>query len=187
MPSPASCDSAVRLSLRLNTDGTLRGRSRPRKAAIAVELLFAVPLLIIGLFAIVQFGIYFTKLQGLSLAARDGAKAASETPPGSLVGPGVPANVTQAVIQQLVSCGIDPCAIILQHNVGGGPVQTLRTDGAPPCPGCDAPPGPPFPAASVRVTICTPFTEMMPNVLQSFGFDISGHFAQRSTTYAHEL
>lgn len=147
------------------------------------------PILVIGLFAIVEFGIYFTRLQGLSLAARDGAKAASETPVAALVGPTVPANIAQAIEQQLVSAGIVPCAIVLEHTVNG-PVETFRTDGVPDCPACGpspVPPAVPIPPVSVRVTICVPFTQMMPNALQPFGFDVSSLFAQRTTTYAHEL
>lgn len=165
--------------------------ARPRSAAVLLELIIALPILIIIVVGIVQFGLFFQNLQQLALASRVGAHAAAETAAlpaeGEVAGDPVPMAIVTAITQQLSSSGIDPCAIILEHNVNSGTTleQTLRTDTAPNCPDCDEP-GSAIPGHSVRVTVCVRMDELMPNCLTMFGFDVANYVSQSSTTFCYE-
>jgi hypothetical protein len=86
----------------------------------------------------------------------------------------VPASVVAAVTQQLGSSNIDYCRIRLEHNVGGGaPVAYLQT--GPSACNCDPmtvlPPADRPAGEYVRVTVCVQAGDLMPNLLQVFGFN----------------
>ena len=162
---------------------------------VALELILALPVLFIGLFAVIEFAVYFSGAQQLALASRVGAEEASQVVlPNNNGGP-VPASIVNAVLDQLGSVGISPCQIILEHNVNsvddpqnpGQPIQPLQTfvTSFGDC-NCQ-PPDTPLPELAVRVTICVELTELVPNVLATFGFDAEGKTAQQSTVFRHEL
>ncbi len=142
------------------------------------------PVWLIALLAIIEYGQILSNLQQVSLASRVGAEEASQTLvlPTSPGGP-VPANVLAAIDQQLASSGISRCRVILEHNVGG-PVTLVSGT----CDGC-VPPATPLPVDReyVRVTVCVPLTELTPNLLALFGFDIADCTAQQSATFRYEL
>ena len=52
-------------------------RSRDQRGAAAVEMAIVLPILILLVFGIVEFSIYFNRLQGLQAAAREGARVAA--------------------------------------------------------------------------------------------------------------
>jgi len=52
-------------------------RSHDERGAAAVEFAIVLPVLILLIFGIVQFSIYFNRLQGLQAAAREGARVAA--------------------------------------------------------------------------------------------------------------
>ena len=101
----------------------------------------------------------------------------------------VPAEVLAAIDDQLFSSGIERCLVRLEHNVGGATVVLQ----SPPMPDCDCGPdmnlGPPPPGEYVRLTVCTELSEVMPNGLLTFGFDISGadNTAECTTVLRYEL
>jgi Flp pilus assembly protein TadG len=158
-----------------------------RRGAVTLEFIVALPVLLIVLLAVVEFGMFFSSMQQVDLACRVGAEAASQStflPYGLAT---VPPDVTDPISQQLGSSGISPCKIILEHNVLPTP-QTLTTTYVPEC-ACD-PPATPLPAGlarSVRVTVCVPMSSLAPNCLALFGFDLTGRCAQCSTTLRYEL
>jgi len=169
-------------------------RARRRRAAVLLELIVTLPILAIIVIASVQFGLYYQNMQQVSLASRVGAREAAETtslPDESLVPPPapVPSAIVAAITQQLSSSGIDPCAVILEHNVNSSSSfteQTLRSDIAPDCPACEEPSSM-LPSRTVRVTVCVKMSELMPNCLKMFGFDISTYTSQSSTTVSYEV
>lgn len=55
----------------------LGGMRRGERGASAVEFALVLPLLVLFLFGILQFGIAFTRTQGMEAAAREGARVAS--------------------------------------------------------------------------------------------------------------
>lgn len=153
-----------------------------RRGAVTIELLVALPVLIVIVLAVLQFGYYFTGSQQLALASRVGADEAAQTP-GLPAAGAVPLNIANAINRQLASAGITPVAIIVEHNTAG-PKQVLRTDFVPnTCPE----PTSILPFETVRVTVCVPLTDLMPNCLSTLGFDLTGRFAQVTTTFGYEL
>jgi len=162
-----------------------RRRLTRKTGAATLELIMATPIFLVVILGVIQFGVFFTRMQMVALACRDGAEIASES---SLPLAGdVPANVLSAIDQQLLSSSIAGCRVRLEHNVGGA--QAVLSTGT-----CDCGPEnvltPPLPLDEyVRVTICVPLSEVMPNLLGSFGFDIDcpGYFAECTTVMRHEL
>ena len=55
----------------------LRNRSHDESGAAAVEMAIVLPVLILLVFGIIQWSIYFNRLQGLQAAAREGARVAA--------------------------------------------------------------------------------------------------------------
>lgn len=179
---------------------TRRGR---RTGSVTLELILSLPVLFIGLFAVIEFATYFSGAQQVSLASRVGAEEASQVPLPNEVGNGMPNNpgnpvpesVVNAVLDQLGSSEITPCRIILEHNVNSvddpqnpgqsiKPVQMFVTSFGD-C-DCDSPQGP-LPEDAVRLTVCVQMTEIVPNVLATFGFDIEEKVVQYTAVFRHEL
>ena len=52
-------------------------RSHDQRGAAAVEMAIVLPILILLVFGIIEFSIYFNRLQGLQAAAREGARVAA--------------------------------------------------------------------------------------------------------------
>jgi hypothetical protein len=156
-----------------------------RRGAIIVELLIALPVLVILLLAALEFGVMLANFQQISLASRDGALVASETTDLDTA-VAVPPEVVDVVVRQLASSGMSPCRIRLEHNVGGAPMVLLE----PPVGGCDCDPGmlamPPS-RTYVRLTVCVDLEQAAPNCIQQFGFDLSGQTAEYSTLMRHEM
>jgi Flp pilus assembly protein TadG len=163
--------------------------SRRCRGAITLELLIMLPVWLIVMLAIVQFGLLIGNRQQVALASRVGAEEASRTIglAGTTNGDPVPANVINVVEQQLLSSGINRCKITLEHNLRPAPPAppTILTSGSCTCPTVDNPLPPN--REYVRVTVYVPATELTPNVLSIFGFDISTRFVRNATTFRHEL
>jgi len=167
-------------------------RACSRIGSVMVEFLLVMPILLIVLLTVIEFGMFFSNMQQVALACRVGAEVASQS--GSLPNTGpVPTNITDAIGQQLGSSGIRYGAVILQHNVNGSTYTLTTPDSLPPScspPPTDLPPTPPpatnYGRLSVRITICVPMTELAPNCLAIFGFDLSGRYAKYSTTFRYE-
>ena len=153
-------------------------RRRIRRAGVVVELLLTLPVLFIALLAIVEFGLILANVKQVALASREGAKLAAETAP---LNGGTAAVIRNLVDDRLESAGMGTNAsqgVTLQDTVTFG----TFTDGD-----CPAPAAPPLPLGAVRVTVCVELEKLSPNLLQAFGFDISGLVVEHTTTYRHEL
>ncbi len=164
---------------------SIAGRAAPlRRGSVTLELIVMLPVWLIVMGAIVQFGLLIGNRQQVALASRVGAEEASRTT-GLAAAGGVPGNVVAVVEQQLQSSGIQQCKITLEHNLAGPATLSTGT--------CDCPTlgtsgtWPPSSGEYVRVTVYVPATELAPNVLKFFGFDISERFIRNATTFRHEL
>ncbi len=172
-----------------------RLRRRLPRGVVTLVLILALPAWLILLAGVVEFGLILVNQQQVALASRVGAEAASQTPGlPTVTGGQVPANVLNAIDQQLASTGIGRCKVILEHNVvgeGPSPTPVPVTLSSPQPAGCNC--GPPSPdllpddRLYVRVTVYVPLTELSPNLLKISGFDISGMFLQQATTFRYEL
>lgn len=145
------------------------------------------PVWLIVMGAIVQFGLLIGNRQQVALASRVGAEEASRTPGLASTG-GVPSNVVAVVAQQLQSSGIQQCKITLEHNLGISTEFATLSTGTCNCPTLGVSGDwPPESGDYVRVTVYVPATKLAPNVLKFFGFDISERFIRNATTFRHEL
>jgi len=161
-----------------------------RRARATVELVLTLPILIMMSLALIQFGVLFQNMQLSSLASRVGAEEASQTTGlPTTDGDPVPTEIVEAVEQQLLSSGIYHCHIQLEHNVGGTTV--VLTSPADPVCECDPPDvlDPVPPGEYVRLTVCVPLNELMPNSLAFFGVSISdpAKATQFTTAFRYEL
>ncbi len=166
-----------------------RSRGRARQGAVILEFVLAVPILLVALVSIVQFGVFFANMQQVTLATRVGALEASQTLPlPTSSGEPIPQQILNVIDRQLESAKLARCQVRLEHNLGGSPVVNISGD--PEC-GCGPidPLADPPPGEYVRLTVVVPLGEMMPNGLAMFGFDVSApnRVAQYTTIFRHEL
>jgi len=164
---------------------------------VTLELILNLPIWLIFLLAIIQFGQVLSNLQQVALASRVGAEEASETATTTITtATTVPSNIIEAIEHQLEAAGIvdtggaSQCRVILEHNLGGTD-QRLDSTGAT-C-ACDPPAAPALPntvpdASYVRVTVCIPFSLVAPNLLDNYscGFSFSSRLIRQTTTFLHE-
>lgn len=158
-----------------------------------MELILCLPVWLIVLASTVEFGLLMTRLQQVALAARVGAMEAAQTD-GLQEFTDFPAGIEEVVDKQLQSAKrqsgkIEYCRLILEHSVGPGGTSPLFQDGNVPC-DCDPIPDSDIPVPMcgdyVRVTVCVRMTELTPNLLKIFGFDISQKIIQHTATYRYE-
>ena len=150
---------------------------------MVIELLLSLPIWLIGLLAVVEFGNLFSNLQQVALASRVGADVASRT--SALPNSGsISSSILSAINDQLSAANITPSEVILEHNLGGTYVKLVE--------GASSLSGPsqqtlPSVGTYVRVTVCVPATQLTPNVLRSFGFDALGWDVAESTTFPYTV
>lgn len=176
--------------------GSLRESRRlraKRRAVITLELILALPIMIIFLFAVVEFGLILASAQQVSYASRFGAKLASEEPRSSIGGLGDfntasgGSRLRTEIDRFLDTAGFatGACRVTLQHNVSGidNPLQTDPDDG------CDcAMPMDNLPTMReyVRVTVCVPFQGNIPDLLCGFGVSMEDCHLESTTTFRYE-
>jgi hypothetical protein len=155
---------------------------------MVVEMIMVVVILVLVTIGLVQFGNLFANAQQVALAARVGAEEASQTSLAATVDGGpVPNAVIDAVRHQLESSGIEFCHIRLEHNVGG--VKVLESDGTV---ACDCSPAQslaaPPPGEYVRLTVCVPLAEVMPQEESFLGAMFYGpnRTYEHTATFRHE-
>lgn len=173
------------------------GHCEPRRAGIVtVELILTLPVLLIFLAAVIQFGLIYTVNQKVAYASRFGARLASEEPRASLNDlnlSGGGSRLRTAINNYLSNAEITTgaCTVVLEHNACLPNQTQTDTDGS----GCNCgvpatalPAGPP-PAGNseyVRVTVCVPLTGNVPDLLSSFGFSVAGCTIEHTTVFRYE-
>lgn len=178
-------------------------RPAPRSGLVVFELLIWLPVLVIFLLAIVEFGQIYALDQQVALASRFGAKIASETSRSQLPTLATSGTLSGRVQDYLRTANIQngPCSVTLTHNacVTGQQQQfpavtpaTCRCP-APVAPGT-LPTGTESPIvgtnpreAYVRVTVCVPLRNNVPNLLTTFGFDVGDSTLVHTTTLRYEV
>jgi Flp pilus assembly protein TadG len=160
--------------------------SKNRPAVCAIEVVLALPIFLVFLLAVVEFGLILANCKQVSLASRVGAKIASESSfpfdATTLV------NIRTAVDRQLESAGLGATAsgaVVLQHNVAGGGASPQSSGPL----SCTAPTDPPLPSdgeGAVRVTVCVELSKLTPNFLSTFGFSTAGKRVMLTTTYPYK-
>lgn len=173
--------------------------SRVRGAAV-LELILVLPLMLIALMAIVEFGLLYSNEQNVEMSSRAGVQVASRlTTISSTNGDPVPTDVVTAVAAELAKIGVIDYRIRLEHNIDfeTDPLPTLATPVVLTTTSTDGPTSCPDPPAItlspnrryVRVTVCVyssaptaTTTGLTPNLLETFGIDMSIRVSQQTTT-----
>ena len=161
-----------------------------RCGALVLELVVVLPILLILLLGVVQFGVFFANMQQVALASRVGALEASQTAAlPTTDGVAVPQNVVEAIDRQLQTSGIAVCRVRLEHNVGGSRVALIwPASGVCECEPNDHLADPP-PGDFVRLSICVELAELMPNCLGRLGVDLCSpsKVAHSTSVFRYEL
>ncbi|MDA0835722.1 MAG: TadE/TadG family type IV pilus assembly protein [Planctomycetota bacterium] len=168
------------------------GLARARSAVIVFELIVTLPLLLVVLIAVIEFGIIMAGFKQVAIAARTGASVASNTAgldTGTPLSTQTAAQAARTAIdRQLETAGFGTNAssgLTLRHNVSDGvgidPPEASHTEGT-----CSDPTAISLPARAVRVTLCVEMSTLAPDMLSSFGFSLNGRTIEESITYPYE-
>ena len=164
----------------------LQMRKVRRRAASLLEIILGLPLLLMVLFAVAQFGLLQSNQQSLKMASRAGALVAAEL--NVVPGEPMPGEVLDAVNEVLRQSGLIGSSefieliggVQLNHNLAGGDVLVAGM-------GCN-PPAIPYPDRPyVQVTVCLEATRLAPNTLSILGINFSNRFVSMSSLHRHEL
>jgi hypothetical protein len=160
-------------------------RARSRRGGIAFEMILVLVVLLIATVGIVQFGVFLANAEQVAFAARVGGLKASQIALSPVDGDQVPEQVVSEIERQLASSCIAWSHIRVEHNVGLVPGDTpVVLETASGLPG-DCPPhavlDPPLSRSYVRVTVCVPLSQVMPEQLSFFGRQLYGD----EKTYEH--
>ncbi len=161
---------------------------RSRQAAVVLELIIALPVLILATLAVVELGLWMSNKEKLEMAARIGAEAAAET-----AGLNMMANLNGSEIQEKVhrylqnaGIPINNVEITLSYVSMLGASPMLLTENPP---GISPPPALPAPPSGyryVRLVVSVPASDLAPNLLGYFGFDLQGLYTQQAQTRYYE-
>ncbi len=171
-----------------------------RKGIVALELIFWLPIQVICIMAIIEFAIIMQVNRQVAFASQFGAKLSSEitrstaaaTNLGNFNFSGTPNNLKSQIDTYLANHGLtNSCEVRLEHNACvANQSQVYNT--AVPCPCGPSGPAvlpagePPAGEAYVRVTVAVQLLNNVPNVLSTFGFDVTNYTIEHSTTFRVE-
>ena len=173
-----------------------------RRGLVTLELILWLPIMVIVLMAIIEFSIILQVNRQVAFASRFGAKLASEISRAQAVSPNLgtfnltaTANNLKSRIDILLgNAGLTAsCQVLLEHNTCVPTTSQSDPVGAP-C-ACGASPtilaagetvAPFANEAYVKVTVCVPLLNNVPNVLSTFGFDVTGKTIEHSTVFRIE-
>jgi len=170
-----------------------RNRDR-RHGATLLEVILVLPIVLIAILAIVEFGLLFANLQQLEMATRAGALESVETslpPSGS-----VPAEVLDVINNSLRTSKIlgptetieEVGGVWIQHSYNANPDSNSASsytltagtpDGSVTTTDADRP--------YVHITVSLPTTRLAPNVLRQLGIDLQDRVSSQSMLLRHEF
>lgn len=153
---------------------------------MTLEAIIWLPVLLIILAAVIEMGLILTGSMHVAAASRLGAKLAAEEPLLAVGGNVVPVatSIRASIDTYLESAGYGANAsegVRLQTTLNGGESDVSGT-----CPEQNTPALPATPPDSVRVVVCVDVTKVTPNLLLTFGFDVSSLNLELSTTFPYE-
>lgn len=176
---------------------------KQRRGLITLELILWMPIMIIVVMAIIEFAIILQVNQQVTAASRFGARIASEITRDQAAATNL-SNFNQTATANNLKSRIDTylgnagltasCQVLLEHSACV-PNPSQADPAGTPCP-CGASPTvlPAFETAPtfenneayVKVTVCVPLLNNVPNVLSTFGFDITTQTIEHSTVFRVE-
>jgi Flp pilus assembly protein TadG len=180
---------------------SVRNQNR-RPGIVTLELILWLPIMIILLLAVIEFAIIMQVNKQVAYASRFGAKLASEITRAQATTPNLgnfnltatANNLKTQVDIFLANAGLTAsCQVLLEHTACV-PTTSQTDPVGTPCP-CGASPttlaanetvSPFDDEAYVKVTVCVPLLNNVPNVLSTFGFDVTGKTLEHSTVFRIE-
>jgi len=169
-------------------------RKSKRRAASLLEIIIGLPIVLILLLAVVEFGLLQSNQQTLKMASRAGAMVAAELAiDGTEMQPDVAiVKAINEVLRQgdilassesIVTVG----KVQLNYSVYEPGSMTVIENERFFTARCDPPPTVYPNYHYVQVTICLPAKRLAPNVLANFGVDFSGRDVVMTSLFRHEL
>ncbi len=140
-----------------------------------LETLLVIPIALIAVLAIVELATLTSGMTFVKRASREAADVATALPL-PLTGP-VPPQVLDAVDASLAEHSVTWTEVRLEHNIGPAPPYVLVSGPGTNCAPPTARPNTPW----VMVTVCVEQSQLAPNLLQTFCFDLNGRFVQQTT------
>ena len=172
----------------ITTTRKLGRKGGTRRAVVVLELILALPPLLLVVMAIVEFGILFSNEQVVEMASRSGTQVASELTPLPVSG-AVPAQISNAVATELARIGVTRYCIRLEHNANpAAPPATLATPvvlqttfgtgptTTPAVPAVSVTSGVPY----VQVTVVVFTTDLTPNLMTNYCLDLTGRVSAQT-------
>jgi len=164
----------------LHKQSTIR---RARRGSAVLETILVLPLLVTGVFSIVEFSLLVNRQQHLVEACRNGALVATRLAPETIAAAEkgvVPEAVRNAIEGRLSEANIREVEIKFTID------KTAHAEvaAAHVANGCRAEVAPLD--RCVRVAITVPATELSPNLLGGFGFDITERDYSAAVVYPYE-
>ncbi len=171
-----------------------------RKGIVALELIFWLPIQVICIMALIEFAIIMQVNRQVAFASHFGAKLSSEITRSTAAATnlsnfnlnGTPNNLKSQIDTYLANHGLTAsCEVRLEHNACVANQLQVHTT-AFPCPCGPSGPAvlpagePPSGEAYVRVTVAVQLLNNVPNVLSTFGFDVTNYTIEHSTTFRIE-
>ena len=161
-------------------------RRRPRSGIYVVEILTVVPLVLLALLAVIEFGLLYINFRHVAAASRTGAKIAAEQMVFNI------AAIKTEVDRHLLSAGFSAGSseVILQHNVGS--VVPIVISSAGMIPVAPYPTTPTLPLAAVvpegcvRITVAVPMSLLTPDLLALFGYSVATQTKTKTVTFPYE-
>ncbi len=198
MQAAPTTNRACRHRPETGTRRSFTGTTRRRAGVVILEVIVLFPVIVILLAAVIEFGLLLSGIKHVQAAGRAGAKIASELTTSNLTAAPTTNNVdvVQTTVDRVLSsAGFTSCEVILEYIVPT-PMCTGVTSGsgtqtAGSCTGCNAPSASlpalaDVPGGSVRVTVCVDADQLTPDLLSTFGFDVSSKVITTSTTLPYE-
>ncbi|MBI1246463.1 hypothetical protein GC197_01305 [bacterium] len=166
---------------------------RKRRAASLLEIILGLPVVLILLFAVVQFGLLQSNQQSLKQASRAGALIAAEFPIDFNAGT-PPTQVVTAITEVLQEGGLlgsgetvqSVGAVHLNYRIYDSVNDTEVVKSVSIGSGCQAPAQPGLAYDYVQITICLPATRLAPNTTACFGVDYTGRFVSQTSLFRYE-
>lgn len=176
------------VSLLRRHDGRLefdrQSSERQRRGIVTLELILALPIFLVILAAVIEFGMIFSLAQAVEQTSRHAGIAASRAP-----------TIDQAFVDALklqsdeilANSGYPgaSCRIIVENDVGS--FSPIYSPVVPPADCNCGVPGValPAPGPAVRVTVCVPLKGNLPDLLASFGFSIDSITLEERVSRPH--
>ena len=168
-------------------------RKSKRRGASLLEFIIGLPIVLILLLAVMQFGLLQTNQQTLKMASRAGALVAANMEidgTESVPDPEIVNAIDEVLFRGgILSSGesiVDVGEVQLNYNVYDPVAESAISDEIYFVSPCD-PPTTTYPNYHyVQVTICLPAQRLTPNALACFGVDYTGRNVVMTSLFRHE-